>query len=163
MKNLSLAVATLAIALWANTSSADNWLNRQNVIRAANELAEGIEHLDTELHAVQAPNDLIQIVHHYEETITEFVDEVTRGISYQEASFEMNHIRQDYGLLRDKLYQYPQYLQRPAIAMEFRHVRSAYRALDHEMFRWDSARWTPERVQALEKEQAELKAYHDSK
>jgi len=136
------------------------WANRPNVIRAADVLAEEVEHFDTSLHNISAPQHVIAKVHHFEETVTEFVNEVRAGMSYQEATQEMNHIRQDVGLIRDELYAHPQLLQNPIVNREWRHMRTAYRNLDHQMFLWNSARWTPERVQELERDMAELEAAH---
>ena len=95
-----------------------------------------------------------------EEVVTEFVDEVRAGCTYQYALQEMNHIRQDMDLLRTMFTQYPQLLQYPAVYNEWRHVKTAYRNLDHEMYHWVAGRWNASAVATLKKDLAELDAAH---
>jgi len=136
------------------------WQNRPGVIRAAQILAEEVEHFDTSLHNISAPAHVIAKVHHFEETVTEFYEGVSGPWSYQEATQEMNHIRQDVQLIRNELYAHPQLLQNPTVYREWNHMRTAYRNLDHQMFLWNTTRWSQERVQELEKDMAELEAAH---
>lgn len=117
------------------TADADHWHNRPNVINAAARLATEIEHLDESLHNVHAPTHFIQKVHHTEETVTEFVQMVRSGVAYHEAKSEFDHIRQDMQLITNEFNQHSHLLADPKVASEWRFARSAYRRLDHEMFR----------------------------
>lgn len=153
-------VAAFAVGFLAATD-ANAWQNRPNVIRAAQVLEEEVEHFDTSLHNIHAPNDLIAVVHHFEETVMEFLEEVRNGCSYQFAQSEMNHIRQDVGLIRQKLSIYPSVLHNPAVSREWQHMRTAYRNLDHQMFFWVNGRWSDAEVAQLRADMAELEAAHE--
>src|SRR5690606_37501530 len=122
----ALAIATTLFI----SSTAFGWANRAQVIRAADTLQQEVEIFDEALHEINAPHDLIELVHHYEETVGEFVY-LAQSASYQEAQAEMSHIRQDIGLIRNKLSQYSWVLNYPTVTTEWRHVRTAYRYLDH--------------------------------
>lgn len=142
------ALAMIAAAFVSTTAVA--WPNRAQVIRTAEVLGEEVERFDEALHEVNAPADLIEITHHFEETSWEFQEIARRG-SFQEAQAEMAHIRQDVGLMRDKLARYPWVLNYPTVATEWRHVRTAYRQLDHQMFIRNS-RLTREQAAQLQAE-----------
>ncbi len=160
MKTLMSYVGLLAFALGVTAVAEPGyWPNRINVQRAAEKLAQEVEYFDTALHEISAPHDVIQVVHHFEETAMEFVEIARRG-TYQEAYAEMSHIRQDVQLIRDQLYRYPQLLNYPKVDTEWRHVRTAYRNVDHQMFMFSAGRWTSEKVKELEKDLAEMEAYH---
>ncbi len=156
----SMYLLAVAVLIAGNSAFAESfWPNRPNVVRAAQTLADEVEHFDTALHNIHAPDHVIQKVHHFEETVTEFVEIAAHG-TYQEAYSEMNHIRQDVQLIRDEMYAHPHLLHNPAVATEWRHVRTSYRNLDHAMFQHFGSRWTPEAVAQLQKDMAELEAAH---
>lgn len=151
-------IAAFALGLIA-AAPANAWQNRPNVVRAAQVLASEVERFDEALHNIQAPTDLIQTVHHFEETVMEFAQE-TQTCTYQMAQQEMNHIRQDVGLIRNKIAQYPYVLNHYLVAQEWQHVRSAYRNLDHQMFYWVLGRWSDSSVETLRSEMADIEAAH---
>ena len=146
-------IAAAFVVVFTFCASAQAWPNRPNVVRAAEKLADEIERFDTALHEVRAPQPLLQRVHHFEQTVAEFVKDVRGGCSYQSAVSEMAHIRQDVGLVRDLIARYPGVTASAKVATEWRHVRSAYRHLDHEMFVHVAGRWS---LAALEKLKGEL-------
>ena len=156
---LALGALALGYAVLA-ASPALAWNNRPGVLRAAEILADEIERLDTALHTIHAPPSIIAKVHHFEETATEFANDVRGGASYQHAYAEMQHIRQDVGLVRDEFALYPHLLRDRVVEQEWRHVRTAYRNLDHQMFMNFADRWTPEKVEALERDMADLMEAH---
>ena len=82
MKNI-LWLGLFVFAYGMQPALADTDFNRQEVIRAAEKLAEEVEHFDEELHLVNAPSHVIGKIHHFEETVIEFVDEARHGASYQ--------------------------------------------------------------------------------
>ena len=158
----SLYFALLAVGLvaFAAPAKADHWANRPAVIRAADKLAEEMEHFDEAMHAAHAPEHFIGKVHHFEETVMEFATEV-RTCTYQQAYQEMNHIRQDVGLIREEFNAHPQLLQNFQVYTEWKHVRTAYRYLDHAMYQWDTNRWNSAKVEALKNDVAEMEAAHE--
>lgn len=125
--------------------------NRAEVIRSADSLASEVEHLDEALHAINAPTALIQKVHHFEETVFEFADEVRAGCTYAFANEEMNHIRQDVQSIRLDFDRYPYLLNNIKVANEWRMMRRAYRWLDHAMF-MHSRNMTDEMDSALQRD-----------
>lgn len=165
MKTLLLVLVALNLGSSAVASevAADDhlraWFNRPNVVRAAERLAFEIEAYDEALHAVNAPTHVIQKVHHFEETALEFV-QLTKTASYQECYQEMNHIRQDFGLIRTEMNAHPYLLSNYKVNQEFQHVRTAYRALDHEMFVYDSNRYSADALDQLEKDLIEMDNSH---
>ena len=152
VKGLLLAIVTTGTFAVAEP---DGWFNRPNVVRAADTLAQEVESFDTALHKVTAPDHIIQKVHHFEETVTAFAEDV-RKMPYQEAVHEMIHIREDVETLRQELSAHSQLLQNPAIDTEWRHVRSAYRNLDHQMFQSGGINHDAE----MKREMAEIEAAH---
>lgn len=155
MKNMVKGLLLAVVTIGSFAVAEPIWENRPNVVRAAETLAQEVEALDTALHNVTAPDHIIQKVHHFEETVTEFAEDV-RTMPYQEAVQEMSHIRQDVDTLRQELSAHPQLLQNPAINNEWRHVRSAYRNLDHQMFQLGGGL----RDAQLKKEMAEIEEAH---
>lgn len=126
---IALALTTLV----SSSAFAQNWMNRAQVVRAADVLQEEVERFDESLHETNAPADLIEIVHHFEETVAEFYV-LAQQASRAEAEGEWRHIAQDIQLIREKLERNSWVLQYPTVNTEWRHVRTAYRNLDHQMF-----------------------------
>lgn len=104
-----------------------------SVLSAAMELAEGIEHLDTELHAISAPAHVINLVHHTEETTFEFVSLVREGAPKHVQRAEYQHIRLDVAEVRREM-KIHRYFRNARVEMETWHVYSASRQLDHALF-----------------------------
>jgi hypothetical protein len=144
----TLGVALVGFTMFAS-AEANAWINRANVVRAAEILEQEVEALDTQLHNVNAPAEVVQTMHHFEETAMEFAEIARRG-TYQEANAEMHHIRQDIQLIRDQFARYPWLLSNIGINTEWRHVRTAYRNVDHQMFApFFANRYTAEETEQL--------------
>lgn len=124
-----LALCTFALVAQAEPP----WHNRPAVIRAAETLVERVEQFDEVLHAAQAAEPVIGKVHHFEETVMEFAEEV-RTCTFVEAEQEMRHIREDVQMLRQALLRYPRLFYQPKVQSRWNSMRMAYRYLDHAMY-----------------------------
>lgn len=153
-----LLTALIGLSVTAQTDNLD-WNNQSNVVRAAERLASEVEQFDESLHDVNAPAHLVQKVHHFEETVQEFVLLARTG-TYQQAMGEFNHIRADFQVIRQEMNQHPYLMQNYKVNTEYQHTRTAYRALDHEMFMHDKVRWNDARVKKLMQDLTELDAAH---
>jgi len=155
---LFILTALIGTSLTAQNDNLD-WSNQNNVIRAAERLAVEVEQFDESLHDINAPSHIVQKVHHFEETVQEFALLAKTG-TYQQAMGEFNHIRADFQVIRQDMAQNPYLTQNYKVATEFQHMRTAYRALDHEMFMHDKVRWNDAKVQKLMQDLTELDASH---
>lgn len=117
---LALAIAIGGVAL-------------ASVLSAAEELATGIEHLDSELHAIRAPDHVINLVHHSEETVFEFVDAVSGDAPYPSLYAEFQHIKRDVVEIRREMIAH-RYFNNMRVRGEMWHVWTASRYLDHEFY-----------------------------
>ncbi len=159
MKLLSIATFIGLWTLSAPAVAADNWYNRPEVLRSAEVLATEVEHFDEALHDVNAPTHVIQKVHHFEETVMEFVDDIRAGASYQSSWQEFQHIRQDVASIRQEMSAHSYLLQNQKVNLEWNALRRAYRYLDHAMLHRghngaQHARMEAD-IKALERHQAE--------
>lgn len=131
---LTAIVLTLGFSQYAR---AEFW-NAAQVLRTAQTLAVEVEHLDESLHDVKAPAHVIQKVHHFEETVNDFVMDIQAGASYQHALEEFSHIRLDVDEIRQELYAHPYLLQNAKVWTEWNAMRRAYRNLDHALYMFDA-------------------------
>lgn len=98
--------ALLALAFAAAPAHADQvWPQRDAVVQAVDVLQQEIEIFDEALHNVNAPADLIEIVHHIEETAAELA-EISRFAPRGEVAAEAAHLDADFELVRQKFNQY---------------------------------------------------------
>lgn len=153
------AFCLISIPVFANDSSDDSRFNRPRVIQASTRLASEVEHFDEALHDVNAPAHVIKLVHHFEETVTEFAM-MAKTASYQELYSEFDHIREDMKMIREEMAQHPKLMQNQNVFQEYQHMRTAYRALDHAMFFRFTNRWTTEAVEQLNSDLADMEASH---
>lgn len=96
--------ATLMIvaALFSSCAFADNWLNRDQVVRTAEQLQEQVEIFDEALHEGNFPEELIKLVHHFEETTAEFAALAKTG-TRSKAAEELEHLNEDIQVIQRRL------------------------------------------------------------
>lgn len=123
---------TIQFSLIALALLFTNATQARNVLSAADELAEGIEHLDTELHRINAHGHVIEVVHHAENTVFEFVDLLISRAPRQLVMAEFNHISTDMRDIRQEMRAHRYYGSR-TVMVEFLHAWTAYRYLDHSL------------------------------
>ena len=131
---LGLTTLMLSAVLFSRVSFAESFWNQPQVLRGAQTLAVEVEHLDEALHNVKAPAHVIQKVHHFEETVNDFVLDLQKGCTYEFALAEFAHIREDVGIIRDELYAHPGLLNNHQVWTEWNAMRRAYRYLDHALY-----------------------------
>lgn len=125
---LLVATAFLAVPSFAD------FPHRRDILRAAEGLDRAIEGFDNVLHALAAPKHVTDKVHHADESIETFVEELDRGdLSLAEAEAEFNHIKQDLDAIAKELDEHPEILRTFQSRSQWRSVRRAYRNLYHEI------------------------------
>jgi len=132
MKALShfLLVAASVISL----SAFADFPHRQHVLEAAESLDKAIEGFDDVLHKITAPKHVTDKVHHADESIEDFVEELDRGqMNLDEAKAEFQHIKLDLDSVSKELDEHPELLRTFESRSHWRRVRRAYRDLAHEM------------------------------
>lgn len=131
MKRTILALVTVfSLSAPSFSQIGDYWVGREQVARAADELAVEVENFDEILHSLNAPNAFIGKVHHLEETVIEFTN-LVRTSTYQEADHEFNHLKEDVGLIRTALKDYPSLANNLKVKRAFNYVRSAAGYVEH--------------------------------
>lgn len=94
---------TIALLFSSSAALADVWWpSRDLVLQRTEALAGQVEQLDEHLHELNAPEELIGVVHHFEETVLTALEEFTY-LPYQEARSEAQHIREDVLLVGEQL------------------------------------------------------------
>lgn len=133
-KLMGLGLVVLTFSLQGLAAQTAAYFDRPEVIRAGEKLSIEVEHFDESLHDANAPSHLTAKVHHFEETVSEFVAEVRSGAPYGVVIDEMGHIRADMRELRDEMYTHSDLLNYPGVYTEYRAMRTAYRWLDHAVY-----------------------------
>lgn len=111
----------------------DNWTNRPQVVRMAEQLNENVEQFDNSLHKLEAPKRIIDLTHRSEETVSAFAEEV-RVAPYSQVVMKLDAIRKNIRFLHWELGKYPSLIYNPAVRTSWEHLWICYRKLDHEIF-----------------------------
>lgn len=97
----TLAAAALSLAGTAQAHHG-TWPNKPVVLANAEALADRVELLDESLHELNASEEVIEVIHHFEETVLAAIEEF-QELHYDEARVELDHLREDIFLVYDKL------------------------------------------------------------
>lgn len=98
-----LKALMIAAAMIAPTAAlADDWTNRGQVVLTAEQLGEKVEIFDEALHGINAPEEVISLAHHLEETVAEFVVLAKTG-TRAAVREELDHLNEDIDLIQRRL------------------------------------------------------------
>ena len=84
-----------AVGLFSTNVMADCTSDRPGLLKAADVLMEDMETFDEALHEVKAEEKIIGLVHHFEEGLLEFMEELRTGASCKQAIDEFQHFHED--------------------------------------------------------------------
>lgn len=99
----AVIVAIVAAFTFAGTALADRaWPNKPRVLANAEALAQSVEILDESLHDLNATDQVIDVIHHFEETVLAAVEEFGE-LNYDDARQELDHLREDIFLVYNTL------------------------------------------------------------
>jgi hypothetical protein len=110
---IAVALAFFGVAsVYANCT-----VDRPGLIESAETLKVNIEKLDEALHEASAEAKVIQIIHHFEEGIMEFVEDLRNGEKCQAAIVTFQHFHEDIMLIYNELNTRPQlFYQKPVLS-----------------------------------------------
>lgn len=124
---LAILVAGIAFAGFAPASALANCSkDRPGLIRSAETLKVDIEKLDEALHEAEAPGQVIGVIHHFEEGILEFVEDLRNGSTCQVAIEEFQHFHEDIQLIYRALSDRPDLFYRNAVLGAWNRMLPSY-------------------------------------